>query len=162
MARALSGLLIKGIEYLSLPFQYPRRFAALTGKMLTNRTLVHELPRLTPYRDWLGSAGIRTVIDAGGVVGSFAYAIRTILPDVQIYSFKLLEENFDRLVKILSPLGHFQAFRIALGDHSGKIDFFRNDFAASSSVLEMADLHRQTFPQTTHQVKETIPTGPAG
>jgi len=157
MARSFSDTLIKGIEYLQLPFQYRHRFAALAWKILSDRRLVHELPRLNSHRDWLRSAGIQTVIDVGGFVGSFAYAVRTILPEVQIYSFEPVDENFASLEKNLSSPGHFQAFQTALGNRSGSIDFFRNDFVASSSVLEMADLHRQAFPQTEHQVKVTVP-----
>jgi FkbM family methyltransferase len=157
MPRSLSDALTKGIEYLSLPLQYPSHFGSLAGKIFTDRTLVHELPRLTPHRDWLRSARIRTVIDVGGFIGSFAYAARTILPEAQIYSFEPLEDNYFCLVKNLSPLGHFQAFRTALGDRSGTIEFNRSDFAASSSILEMGELHRKAFPQTAHQVKVTVP-----
>jgi FkbM family methyltransferase len=157
MSRSLSSSLIKGIEYMSLPFQYPRRFFPLLGKIFADRTLVHELPRLSPYRDWFRQAGIRTVIDVGGFVGSFAYAIRTMLPDAQIYSFEPLDENYHLLVKNLCPFGNFQAFQTALGDQSGTVDFFKNDFTASSSILEMADLHRRLFPLTRNQVRVTVP-----
>jgi FkbM family methyltransferase len=157
MSKSFSDLLIKGIEYFALPFQYPDRFFPLLGKLFTNRTLIHELPRLTPHRRWVQGAGIRTVIDVGGFVGSFAYAARTILPEVQIYSFEPLDENYRLLVKNLSPFGNFQAFQIALGDQAGTVDFFKNDFTASSSVLEMADLHRRLFPRTRNQVRVTVP-----
>src|SRR5512136_2022791 len=157
MTRSLSSLLIKGIEYASLPFQYPAHFWTLSGKLLRDRTLVHELPRLTPHRRWLQAQGIRTIVDVGGFVGSFAYAMRTILPGAQIYSFEPLDGNYEKLVRNLAPLGRFQAFHTALGEQIGSIDFYRNEFSASSSALEMADLHRQAFPQTERQTKITVP-----
>jgi FkbM family methyltransferase len=155
--RSFSSLLIKGIEYFSLPFQYPRQFLPLLGKALTDRALVHELPRLTPHRLFLQRAGIRTVIDVGGFVGSFAYSIRTLLPEAQIYSFEPLDGNYRQLVKNLMPRGRFQAFQTAVGDRSGTVDFFRDDFSASSSVLEMGDLHKRLFPQTGRQTRITVP-----
>lgn len=157
MSRSLSDLLIKGIEYASLPFQYPRRFWPLLTRLLTDRRLLHELPRLTPHRRWLQTAGIRTVIDVGGYIGSFAYAMRTLLPEAQIYSFEPLAGNYKKLVRNLTPLGRFQAFQTALGERSGSVDFHQSDFSASSSVLEMADLHRQAFPQSGHQTRLTVP-----
>ena len=157
MSKSFSDLLIKGIEYFALPFQYPRRFFPLLGKLFTNRSLVHELPRFAPHRRWLQNAEIHTIIDVGGYIGSFAYAMRSILPEVQIYSFEPLDENYQALVKNLSPFGNFQAFQTALGERSGTVDFFKNDFTASSSVLEMADLHRRLFPRTRNQIRVTVP-----
>ena len=157
MAHSFSSSLTKGIEYLSLPFQYPGEFLPLLGKIISDRSLVHELRRLTAQRDWFQKMGIHTVIDVGGFIGSFAYAMRTMLPDVQIYSFEPLDENYRRLVKNLSGKGHFQAFQTAIGDHRGTLEFFQNDFSASSSALEMVDLHRQAFPKTIHQTRITVP-----
>jgi len=155
--RSFSSLLIKGIEYFSLPFQYPRQFLPLLGKIFTDRPLIHELPRLTPHRAWLQQTGIRTVVDVGGFVGSFAYAVGAILPEAQIYSFEPLDGNYRQLLKNLSARGRFQAFQTALGDRKGTLDFFKNDFSAASSALEMADLHRRTFPKTRHHTRITVP-----
>lgn len=157
MPRSLSDLLIKGIEYASLPFQYPRHFWPLLTNLLTNRRLLHELPRLTHHRRWLQTNGIRTVIDVGAYLGSFAYAMRMILPEAQIYSFEPLEANYRALIRNLAPRGRFRAFQTALGQQTGTIEFNQNEFSASSSALEMADLHRQAFPQTGHQIKVTVP-----
>ncbi len=157
MPRSLSDLLIKGIEYASLPFQYPRHFWPLLADLLADRRLLHELPRLTPHRRWLQAAGIRTVLDVGAYIGSFAYAMRLILPEAQIYSFEPLEANYRALLRRLSPLGRFRAFQTALGETTGTIDFYQNEFSASSSVLAMADLHRRAFPQTGNQVRVTVP-----
>lgn len=157
MSRSFSGLMIKGIEYFALPFQYPRRFLPLLGKVISNRSLVHELPRLTPQRIWFQKMGIQTVIDVGSFTGSFAYAIRHILPQVQIYSFEPLQDNYLQLVKNLSPLGHFQAFNTALGEQEGELQFNRSDFSPSSSALEMGELHRQAFPHSAHSTRISVP-----
>lgn len=157
MSRSFSATLIKGIEYISLPFQYPGRFLPLLGKLLTDRSLVHEMPRLTPQRAWFQQAGIQTVLDVGSYIGSFAYAIRHILPQAHITSFEPLQDNYTRLVKNLSPLGNFQAFNTAIGEHAGELEFHRSEFSPSSSALEMGELHRQAFPQTANATTLRVP-----
>jgi FkbM family methyltransferase len=157
MPVSFSTKLIKSIEYLSLPFQYPGRFLPLVTKLFTNRKLVHEMPRLTPQRIWFQQSGIQTVLDVGSYIGSFAYAIRHILPDANIYSFEPLMDNYDNLVRNLSPFGNFQAFNTAIGDHTGELEFYRSDFSPSSSALEMEELHRHTYPQSAHSTRVTVP-----
>jgi len=157
MPKSFSANLIKGIEYFSLPFQYPVRFLPLLAKLLTDRSLVHELPRLTPQRTWFQQVGIQTVMDVGSYVGSFAYAIRHILPQAQIYSFEPLQDNYTQLVKNLAPFGNFQAFNTAIGERAGEMEFHRSDFSPSSSALEMGELHRQAFPQTAHSTTLHVP-----
>jgi len=152
-----STKLIKSIEYLSLPFQYPGRFLPLIGKLITNRTLVHEMPRLTPQRVWFQRVGIQTVLDVGSFVGSFAYAIRHILPAAKIISFEPLKDNYDDLVRNLAPFGLFQAFNTAIGDHQGELEFYRSDFSPSSSALKMEELHRNIYPRSAHSTKVRVP-----
>ncbi|HWQ46192.1 MAG TPA: FkbM family methyltransferase [Longilinea sp.] len=159
MAGSISGKLIKGIEYLAIPFQFPRHGLRLTGQVFSNRKLIHEIPRLIPYKAWFKSKGIRTIVDIGGFVGSFAYAMRMILPETQIYSFEPLVGNFQALVHNLEPLGRFKAFNTALGGHQGTTEFWQNDFTASSSVLDLGDLHKEAFPYAAQAHKITVPMG---
>jgi FkbM family methyltransferase len=157
MPGSISGLMIKGIEYFALPFQYPRHFLPLLGKVLSNRSLVHEMPRLTPHRLWIQKMDFQTVIDIGSYIGSFAFAMRHILPQAQIYSFEPLQDNYIQLVKNLDPLGHFQAFNTAIGEKTGQLEFNRSDFSPSSSALEMGELHRQAFPHSAHSTRISVP-----
>lgn len=150
----------RAIDYLALPFQYPPRGWSLAGHLLSNRSLLHELPRLTPHRQWLHSRGITTVIDVGSCTGAFAYAMRTILPQAHIYSFEPLKDNFDQLVSNLSAPGHFQAFNTAIGDRQGELAFHRSAFSPSSSALEMGDLHRRAFPHTAETTTLSVPVAP--
>ena len=157
MTRDASETLIVGIEYLSLPFQYPQHFFPLLGQVFTNRKLLHEMPLLTPQRAWFQSVGFNTVIDVGAYIGSFAYPARHMLPEAQIYSFDPLPENIVAMKKNLEPFGKFTAFQTALGDHSGAMDFFVSDFAPSSSALEMGDLHKHAFPYAAEAHKIKVP-----
>jgi FkbM family methyltransferase len=157
MPRDASETLIVGIEYLSLPFQYPQRFFPLLGQVFGNRKLLHEMPRLTPRRAWFQSVGFNTVIDVGAYIGSFAYAAHHMLPSAQIYSFDPLPENIAAMKKNLESLGKFTAFQTALGDHPGEMDFFVSDFAPSSSALAMGDLHKKAFPYAAESHKIKVP-----
>jgi FkbM family methyltransferase len=151
------GKLNKAIQYIAIPFQYPHHLPSLLAKVLSNRSLLHEMPRLTPQRSWFQQMGIKTIVDVGSYIGSFAFAMRQILPQAQIYSFEPLLENYNQLVRNLSPWGHFQAFNTAIGSSSGEMQFHRSDFSPSSSALEMAELHRQAFPKTAHSTCITVP-----
>jgi FkbM family methyltransferase len=159
MAGSISGKIIKGIEYLAIPFQFPRYGFKLAGHVLSNRKLIHEILRLLPYKAWFNAKGIKTIIDIGGFVGSFAYAMRMILPETQIYSFEPLVGNYQALVHNLSPFGHFKAFNTALGDHQGTTEFWQNDFTASSSVLDLGEVHKEAFPYAAQAHKITVPMG---
>lgn len=160
MPSSFSHKLTRAMTYLALPFQYPQRGWSLLGQLLADRSLLHELPRLTPHRDWLRSQGIATIIDVGSCSGAFAYAMRSILPQAQIYSFEPLQDNFDRLVRNLSRRGHFQAFNTAIGDRQGELGFHRNAFSPSSSALEMGELHRRAFPHTAQTTTLNVPVAP--
>ncbi len=88
MAKSLSATLTKSIEYLALPYQFPGHFWELNRAIFTQRELTHELTRLAPYRAWFKAQGIKTVLDIGAYIGSFAFAMRRILPDARIIFFR--------------------------------------------------------------------------
>ena len=139
------------------PYQYPGKTFSLIGKTFKDRMLVRELVAMSDHRDWYLSNDFKTVIDIGAFIGAFAYGINTILPDAQIYSFEPLLENYQKLVNNLAPARHFQAFHTALGDQKGEMNFWKSDFMASSSALPMAELHKNTFPQSAHATVMTVP-----
>ncbi len=157
MSIPFSEKMVRAIEYLALPNQYPRHHLLLERLIFTNRALVHELPRLTLYRKWLNSLKIKTVIDVGAYIGAFAFAMRMILPDVQIYCFDPLAENIALINRNLEKWGHIKTFQSALGDRNGTVLFNVNDFRASSSILEMDSRHRKAFPETSHATKLEVP-----
>jgi FkbM family methyltransferase len=115
-----------------------------------------ELVRLSPHKDWITSAGIRTVVDVGGHTGQFASAIRALLPHAQIFSFEPLPDCLDRLTRRLSKRGNFRGFGVALGDRAGPGNLWRSSFSESSSMLPMADLHRDAFPWSARTVPEAV------
>lgn len=156
MPNQFSEKMIRAIEYMALPNQYPKHHFLLERLVYTNRELVHELSRLTHYRRWFSSLDFKTVIDVGSYLGSFAFAMRMILPQVQLYCFDPLEENITQVNDNLGKWGQLETFQTALGDKRGEVEFNLNDFRASSSILEMDPFHRKTFPETTHARKVKV------
>jgi FkbM family methyltransferase len=157
MTLRLSDWICKAVRYMLFPYQYPGRTLNLIGKTFTNRMLVRELVAMSDHRDWYTSNNFKTVIDVGGFIGAFAYGIHTILPEARIYSFEPVPENYQKLVNNLAPAAHFRAFFTALGDQKGEINFWKSDFMASSSALPMAELHKDTFPHTSHATVMKVP-----
>jgi len=157
MGLKLSDWVCKAVRYMLFPYQYPGKTFSLIGKTFKDRMLVRELVAMSDHRDWYLSNDFKTVIDIGAFIGAFAYGINTLLPDAQIYSFEPLLENYQKLVNNLAPARHFQAFHTALGDQKGEMNFWKSDFMASSSALPMAELHKNTFPQSAHATVMTVP-----
>lgn len=97
---------------------------------------------------WLTSFGLRTVFDVGAHAGEFARMIHKILPGVAIISFEPQAEPFERLQRDLSLIPNFRAFNCALGAETSTQAMHHNEYSPSSSLLPMAELHKESFPFT--------------
>lgn len=100
--------------------------------------------------EWLKTSNIRTVIDVGANVGQFASTMNHLLPDAEVYSFEPLADCYEAMRLRLAGVPNFHPFKLALGSEDSMVDFQRNDFSQSSSVLPMADLHRDAFTWSAH------------
>ncbi|MGH8526938.1 MAG: FkbM family methyltransferase, partial [Gammaproteobacteria bacterium] len=105
---------------------------------------------------WLTSLGFRTVFDIGAHTGEFARMIHGILPEAAIISFEPLAEPFSHLQRNMEGITNFRAFNCALGASNLTHNMHHNEFSPSSSLLEMADLHRASFPFTERTTSETV------
>lgn len=149
----LSDLVGKAWTYLLAAMQQPGQVPYLPLLQLKG---VHIGEYLRLNHPWIKQAGINTVIDIGAHAGEFSSAVRTILPNVQIYAFEPQPDCYDRLRDKLGRYGSFGAFQVALGERSGQVKFWRSSFSKSSSVLEMARLHQEAFPWSAHTVPATV------
>jgi FkbM family methyltransferase len=110
----------------------------------------HEA-RVAGVRDeWLRTLGVRTVIDVGANHGGFARRIRRILPDAVLHCFEPLPEPFEKLCASFREDARFHATGVALGAVRGTAQFNANESSGSSSLLPMANLHREAYPHTRH------------
>jgi FkbM family methyltransferase len=105
---------------------------------------------------WLASSGIQTVLDVGAHLGEFSHKIRKALPSAKIYAFEPLEEPFEKLrARFRSDL-NFHSLNYGLGDENTQVEIQQNEYAASSSILEMNVLHKKYFPFAVQEKRKKI------
>ncbi len=100
---------------------------------------------LREHQSWLDSLNIRTVLDVGAHAGEFSSMVREVLPQARILAFEPLSEPFQKLVSVMQNAGQFEAFNVALGAASGELTMFQNEYTPSSSLLRLADPHKEAF-----------------
>jgi FkbM family methyltransferase len=101
-----------------------------------------------PSDRWLREMPVRTVLDIGANTGQFARAARHLFPTSQIYSFEPLEDCFRQLRLSFDNDPLWRGYQCALGSEEGEAVFHRSTSSASSSMLTMAELHTEAFPET--------------
>jgi hypothetical protein len=118
----------------------------------TEREMVAAFaPKYKPEDHWLVKSGIRTILDVGAHIGEFAQRIRAILPNADLVCFEPLREPFLVLSQRFAGQPNFMAVRCALGEKAAQSEIHYNEYAPSSSLLPMTDLHKRSF---TFAVKE--------
>jgi FkbM family methyltransferase len=105
---------------------------------------------------YVASLGIKTVIDVGAHTGEFARMIKSILPEAAIFSFEPLKAEFESLQQQMQNGAGFMAFNCAVGDRNETVEIRRSSYAQSSSLLPMAQLHKEAFPVSAGHTVETV------
>lgn len=113
-------------------------------------------PQYKPENHWFAECGIKTVLDVGAHMGEFAQRIRTMLPNAELVCFEPLEEPFAKLTERFQGQPNFRAIRCALGEKAGQHEIHHNEYAPSSSLLPMAELHKKSFPFAVKEQTEMI------
>jgi FkbM family methyltransferase len=104
---------------------------------------------------WLQERDIETVLDIGANVGQFATKINAILPKARIISFEPLSNCYQELAT-KTATKNVSAFNFALGEEDGQVEINVSKHTPSSSLLDMAQLHKDVFSGTDYAGKETI------
>jgi FkbM family methyltransferase len=146
----------KAWTYFLEAMEQPTVLPSVAWLIMVKGVHLRELLKLNRHRAWLRVAGIHTVLDVGASTGQFSSAIRAILPDAQIYAFEPVPECYQTLSKKMAKWERFQAFCVAIGDRTGRVQFWRSEFPESSSVLLMSDLHKTAFPWTAKATPLTV------
>lgn len=118
-----------------------------------------DIRRYRPEPDemlWLKELGIKTIVDVGANIGQFAEEIRPDLPDAFMYSFEPLKDCYDTLVETFKDDKNFKAFHMALGDANEEVTMHRSAYSPSSSILKMAQSHKELYPYTKKSSDEKI------
>lgn len=112
---------------------------------------------------WLKQAGIKTILDIGAHTGEIFCLLKYIFSDANIYSFEPLYDSYIVLLDKVKRYPGSKAYNIALGDFNGVINFYRNDFRAASSALELSSSHKEVlkevnlFPEAINETKIEVP-----
>jgi FkbM family methyltransferase len=80
-----------------------------------------------------------------------------LLPGAQIYSFEPLPASFRRLQERFKGDSKFTAFQTAMGDSTGEIEFYQDEFSVASSALPHSETSKKTFSQVGRTVKIRVP-----
>ena len=88
---------------------------------------------------------IKTIFDVGANMGQFSNAARCFYPKANIFSFEPDPETFKTLVKNTQKFSNISAYNYAFGNEDGMIEFNKNSYHHSSSILK---LHKENtdFP----------------
>lgn len=91
---------------------------------------------------------IDSVLDVGANEGQFAQLIRRVCPDSLVWSFEPLPDVFGKLVEQTRSDPAIHPFNLALSDRNAEVCMNQSEFSPSSSLLSMAQLHREEWPHS--------------
>lgn len=84
----------------------------------------------------------QTIFDAGANIGQFALAAARRFPMADIHCFEPVQDAYDILKKRAKKYPEIHVYNCAVGDISGKIQFYRNDYTPASSVMPIQGDHK--------------------
>jgi len=96
--------------------------------------------------NYLQHVKITSILDIGANQGQFAELARKLWPKTIIHSFEPLPQDFAILEKRFEGDSAWYGHNVALSDVEGEVEFNVSSFTQSSSILEMGDLHKTTWP----------------
>ncbi len=105
--------------------------------------------------NWAERLNIQTIIDIGSNEGQFINEIETILPGRKIFAFEPIPACFK---KMLANTGssNITGYNIGISDIDGTTEINISSNLVSSSILNMEDLHKASYPESQYIKKETI------
>ena len=105
---------------------------------------------------WLKDQNIMSVLDIGANEGQFAKIITQILPDAQVYSFEPLKSCYEKFQSNFNGNNRVEIFNYALGDVEEETLINKNEFSATSSIINTTDFLIEAFPFSGKVTKEKI------
>ncbi len=156
MLKRLGDVISKGWGYSLTAWRHPTSIPTVAWGWLRGAHL-GSLLALLGQKKWLERAGVATILDVGAHQGEFASAVLRVVPKVRVYSFEPLPDCHEKLAKRFAGDGRLTSFNLALSDASGTATFHRSSFTKSSSLLPMAQLHREAFPWTAGSTSIQVP-----
>ena len=117
------------------------------------RNLKAAIARERAEKEWeswrfLRHFDLRTVFDVGANEGQFAILIHALCPDAHIYSFEPLPDVYSKLQRQFATDDRITPVNCGLSDRKRIAIMNRSAYTPSSSILPMASMHRNEFPQS--------------
>jgi len=142
-------------EYVTKVLSFIRLGISQTGTGVLGWRLF-LLPAAGHKFKWIQDMSINTVIDVGAHKGQSALEFHELFPHARIYSFEPLLDCYLQLNARMKNVPNFRSFNLALGDMKGILTMHRSEFSPSSSLLKMANLHKEAFPYSAGEIQETV------
>lgn len=120
-----------------------------------NLAASHTIIPKIPGGNWAERLNIQTIIDIGSNEGQFIKEVETILPGRKIYAFEPIPDCFNRM-KANTSSSNVTAFNVGLSDMDGTTEINVSSNLVSSSILEMEELHKVSYPESQYIKKQTI------
>ncbi|MFT6802525.1 MAG: FkbM family methyltransferase [Salibacteraceae bacterium] len=96
------------------------------------------------------------IIDVGANQGQFSIASSKCFPKADIYAFEPSKKTFNKLTKNTKEISNLHLFNCALGNSSGTITFFENDYSHASSILKISKTQVDNQPATRNVTESTV------
>lgn len=90
------------------------------------------------------------ILDVGANEGQFASYALQLWPSARIDSFEPLPQVYEKLCSTHGQKPNFYAHRSALGRENRQAMILSNEFSPSSSLLSLAPMHRNEYPNATN------------
>jgi FkbM family methyltransferase len=98
----------------------------------------------------------QTVLDIGANRGMFSKCTHFVFPEASIYAFEPLKDCYDDLCQLKKTIRNFQCYNAAVAERTGESFIYRSSYEYSSSLLEMAHLHKEAFPYSAGHSLEKV------
>jgi FkbM family methyltransferase len=134
---------IKGIieKYVTDPLGI--RVVRVSKNKYRSQSLIEEERK---RHQWLIEKNIKTILDIGANTGQFSEFAFRLFPEAKIYAFEPIPKCYHDLLSNFANNPNFQAFQVALGNEKGKAKMNVNEFSLASSLLDLADLLKTSYP----------------
>ncbi|MEI9947346.1 MAG: FkbM family methyltransferase [Chitinophagaceae bacterium] len=129
-------------------------FYSFGYNIVPNHTII---PR-TDGKNWAELLNIQTIIDIGSNEGQFIKEINALLPGKKIFSFEPISSCYSKLLENTKGI-NVTAYNMGLSDVAGTAEINISNNFVSSSILEMAELHKSSYPESHFVKKDTIKLG---
>jgi FkbM family methyltransferase len=108
-----------------------------------------------PNYKWITDSDINTVLDIGANIGEFTIEYAKILPHAKFYCFEPIKNCYQQLLVTTKKI-NINAFNVALGESNYETEINISSHLPSSSLLDMAHLHKELFMHSQLHTKELI------